>query len=70
VREDAVEFAATVTRVLTEPALRAKLAGAGREFVERQWSSREMARRLLGLYEELVRTKRDDSTTTRYDSAA
>jgi len=29
-----------------------------------------MARRLLGLYEELVRTKRDDSTTTRYDSAA
>jgi hypothetical protein len=33
-------------------------------------SSREMARRVLGLYEELVRTKRDDSTTTRYDSAA
>ena len=70
VREDVAEFAAAVTRVLTEPALRATLASAGREFVEQQWSSREMARRLLGLYEELVRTKRDDSTTTRYDSAA
>ena len=70
VREDVAEFAAAVKRVLTEPALRGKLASAGREFVEQQWSSREMARRLLGLYEELVRTKRDDSTTTRYDSAA
>jgi len=70
VREDVAEFAAAVTRVLTEPALRATLASAGREFVEQQWSSREMSRRLLGLYEELVRTKRDDSTTTRYDSAA
>ena len=70
VREEVAEFAAAVTRVLTEPALRATLAGAGREFVERQWSSREMAKRLLELYEELVRTKRDDSTTTRYDSAA
>ena len=70
VREDIAEFAAAVTRVLTEPALRATLASAGREFVERQWSSREMAKRLLELYEELVRTKRDDSTTTRYDSAA
>ncbi|HEY3516003.1 MAG TPA: glycosyltransferase [Gammaproteobacteria bacterium] len=70
VREDVAEFAAAVTRVLTEPALRAKLASSGREFVERQWSSREMARRLARLYEEVVRTKRDDSTTTRYDSAA
>jgi len=70
VREDVDEFAAAVTRVLSEPALRAKLASSGREFVERQWSSREMARRLLALYEELVRTKRADSTTTRYDSAA
>jgi glycosyltransferase involved in cell wall biosynthesis len=70
VREDVAEFAAAVTRVLSEPTLRAKLASAGREFVERHWSSREMARRLLGLYEELVRTRRVDSTTTRYDSAA
>src|SRR5688572_13470635 len=70
VQEDVAEFAAAVTRVLTEPALRAKLASAGREFVEQHWSSREMARRLLQLYEELVRTRRVDSTTTRYDSAA
>jgi len=70
VQEDVAEFAAAVTRVLTEPGLRARLKSAGREFVERQWSSREMARKLLALYEEVVRTKREDSTTTRYDSAA
>jgi glycosyltransferase involved in cell wall biosynthesis len=65
VREDVAEFGAAVAQVLSEPELRAKLASAGREFVERHWSSREMARRLMELYEELVRTKRDDSTSTR-----
>ena len=70
VHEDVAEFAAAVTRVLTEPALRAQLANAGRAFVERHWSSREMARRLLRLYEEVVRTKRVDSTTTEYGTAA
>ncbi len=70
VQENVAEFAAAVTRVLTEPALRAQLGSAGREFVERHWSSREMARRLLALYVELVRTKRVDSMTPRYDSAA
>ena len=70
VQENVAEFAAAVTRVLTEPGLRAQLGGAGREFVERHWSSREMARRLLALYEELVRTRRADSMTPRYDSAA
>jgi glycosyltransferase involved in cell wall biosynthesis len=70
VREDVAEFAAAVTRVLTQPVLRARLASAGREFVARQWSSREMAKRLLALYEELVRTKCVDSTTTRYGTAA
>jgi glycosyltransferase involved in cell wall biosynthesis len=70
VPEDVAGFAAAVTRVLTDTALRAQLKSAGREFVERHWSSREMARRLLALYEEVVRTKREDSTTTRYDSAA
>ena len=70
VQENVAEFAAAVTRVLTEPGLRAQLASAGRDFVERHWSSREMARRLLALYEELVRTKRVDSMTPRYDSAA
>ena len=70
VSEDVVEFAGAVARLLTEPSLRAQLANAGREFVERHWSSREMARRLVALYEEVVRTKRVDSTTTRYDTAA
>jgi glycosyltransferase involved in cell wall biosynthesis len=70
VREDVEEFAAAAARVLTEPALRAQLASAGRAFVERHWSSREMARMLLSLYEEVVRTKRVDSTTTRYETAA
>ena len=70
VREDVAEFAAAVVRVLTQPQLRAQLASAGREFVERHWSSRETARRLLELYEEVVRTKRVDSTTTLYDTAA
>lgn len=70
VEEEVAEFAAAVTRVLTEPVLRAQLKSAGREFVERHWSSREMARRLLALYDELVRTRRVDSMTPRYDSAA
>jgi glycosyltransferase involved in cell wall biosynthesis len=65
VREDVAEFSAAVVRILSEPGLRAQLASAGREFVERRWSSREMARRLLSLYEEVVRTKRADSMTSR-----
>jgi 1,2-diacylglycerol 3-alpha-glucosyltransferase len=54
VAEDVGEFAAAVIRVLTEPELRARLAGAAREFVARQWSSVEMARRMLQLYDEVV----------------
>ena len=63
VREDVAEFSAAVARVLTQPQLRAELAGAGRVFVEQRWSSREMARRLLALYEEVVRIKFADSMT-------
>ena len=63
VDEDVAEFSAAVARVLTQPKLRAELAGAGRQFVEQHWSSREMARRLLALYDEVVRTKRADSMT-------
>ena len=47
------EFAAAVTRVLTQPALRAALAKDARAFVEARWSSVEMARRLLALYERI-----------------
>jgi len=50
VSEEVDEFAAAVTRVLTQPDLRAALAAAGRDFVGARWSSREMARRLLSLY--------------------
>jgi glycosyltransferase involved in cell wall biosynthesis len=57
VTEGVEEFAAAVVRVLGEPALRAALASAGRDFVARRWSSVEMARRLLLLYEELCRTR-------------
>ena len=51
VAEDVAEFSTAVTRVLTEPALRAALAKDARAFVDARWSSKEMARRLLELYE-------------------
>jgi glycosyltransferase involved in cell wall biosynthesis len=51
VAEEVAEFSTAVTRVLTEPALRAALAKDARAFVEARWSSKEMARRLLELYE-------------------
>ena len=70
VPEDVREFAAAAIGVLTQPQLRAKLAGAARTFVEKRWSSAEMARRLLELYGEVVRTKCADSTTTRYGTVA
>jgi len=65
VREDVAEFAAAVVRVLREDRLRSELASAGRKFVERRWASRETARRLLALYEEVARAERADSTTSR-----
>lgn len=70
VPEDVHEFAAAVIGVLTQPQLRAQLASVARTFVEKRWSSAEMARRLLELYGEVVRTKCADSTTTRYGTAA
>jgi glycosyltransferase involved in cell wall biosynthesis len=53
VAEDVAEFAAAVTAVLTQPALRAELAKDARDFVAARWSSLEMARRLLNLYERI-----------------
>jgi glycosyltransferase involved in cell wall biosynthesis len=70
VPEDVNEFAAAVVGVLTQPRLRAKLAGVARAFVEKRWSSAEMARRLLELYGQVVRTKCADSRTTRYGTVA
>jgi glycosyltransferase involved in cell wall biosynthesis len=57
VEEDVGLFADAVARVLGEPQLRLALAGAGRAFVARRWSSAEMARRLLALYGDLTRTR-------------
>lgn len=65
VSEDAAEFAAAVVRILEEPRLRAELAAAGRAFVRQRWSSRETAKRLLALYEEVVRAERADSISSR-----
>jgi glycosyltransferase involved in cell wall biosynthesis len=56
VAEDVAEFAAAVVKILTEARLKAELGGAGREFVARNWSSVEIAKRLLRLYEDLVAT--------------
>jgi hypothetical protein len=39
--------------VLTQPALRAALGNAGRQFVAQNWSSLEMAKRLAQFYNEL-----------------
>jgi 1,2-diacylglycerol 3-alpha-glucosyltransferase len=60
VPEDVAAFAAAVVRVLTQPQLRAALASAGRDFVARRWSSLEMAKRLLELYEYLATTSVGD----------
>jgi glycosyltransferase involved in cell wall biosynthesis len=54
VDENAEQFAAAVVRVLSQPALRASLAANAAEFVARNWSSLEMARRLLALYQRVL----------------
>jgi glycosyltransferase involved in cell wall biosynthesis len=54
VDENAEQFAAAVVRVLSQPALRASLAACAAEFVAREWSSAEMARRLLALYQHVL----------------
>jgi glycosyltransferase involved in cell wall biosynthesis len=53
VAEDVAEFAAAVTKVLTQPELCRSLSAAGRGFVAARWSSVEMAKRLLRLYGEV-----------------
>jgi glycosyltransferase involved in cell wall biosynthesis len=53
VPEERDAFAAAVVRVLSEPGLRAELATRGRAYA-RTWSSAVMARRLKGLYAQLL----------------
>jgi hypothetical protein len=43
-----------VVEVLTQSQLRAALGSAGRQFVARNWSSLEMAKRLAQIYDEVV----------------
>ena len=54
VAENVTEFTSAVVEVLTQPALRAALGNAGRQFVAQNWSSLEMAKRLAQLYDEIV----------------
>jgi glycosyltransferase involved in cell wall biosynthesis len=53
VAEEREAFAAAVVRVLREPGLREELASRGRAYA-RTWSSAVMARRLKGLYAQLL----------------
>jgi glycosyltransferase involved in cell wall biosynthesis len=53
VAEEVEAFAAAAARVLRNRALRASLAAQAADFVARRWSSAEMARRLLDLYQRL-----------------
>ena len=53
VAEEREAFAAAVVRVLREPGLREELASRGRAYA-RTWSSAVMARRLKGLYTQLL----------------
>lgn len=57
VPEERAAFAAAVTSVLTQPALRAELAAGARDHVLRNWASAVMTRRLLALYERVVAAK-------------
>ena len=52
VAENVTEFTSAVVEVLTQHALRAALANAGRQFVAQHWSTLEMAKRLAQLYDE------------------
>jgi glycosyltransferase involved in cell wall biosynthesis len=54
VDEDLTSFADAIERVLKDPALRTSLAREAKAFVAEKWSSAEMARRMLDLYEQCV----------------
>lgn len=51
-QEDAVDFAAKVSHLLCDPALRAAMGEEGREYAK-SWSAPATARRLVGIYEGL-----------------
>jgi len=53
VEEDLPQFAAAVSALLDDPEARARSAALGRDYV-RQWSAEALARRMEGVYEELL----------------
>lgn len=54
VDEDLDAFVAAATDVLRRPELQGRLATEAKGFIEAHWSSREMARRMIGLYEKVL----------------
>lgn len=56
-REDAEDLARAINRVLGDGALAQELGANGREYVQRTFSFREVAERLVKLYEELLARK-------------
>jgi glycosyltransferase involved in cell wall biosynthesis len=55
VNEDAAQFAAAVEMVLKNRAMRASLGAQAAEHARRRWSSSEMARRMLDVYDGTLR---------------
>jgi glycosyltransferase involved in cell wall biosynthesis len=48
--EQPADFAAAITRLLDDPALRARLGAAGRTIVERDYDAEQIGARLASLY--------------------
>jgi glycosyltransferase involved in cell wall biosynthesis len=65
VDEEEDQFASAVTRVLTNGSLRDALARDATAFVAAHWSSDTMARRMLGLYEHVLRVATSSSAAFR-----
>jgi glycosyltransferase involved in cell wall biosynthesis len=55
---DAAALSVQVLRVLDDPALRERLGNAGRLRVQQRFDGADMARRIAGLYENVLRTRR------------
>lgn len=51
---DPVALASAIRRLQSDPALAQRLAAAGRERVEREFSSRETARKMMRIYDEVM----------------
>lgn len=71
VDEDVTSFARAVTDVLRAPHAQRKLGAEGRDYVAANWTSAEMARRMLRLYEKTVSAGVSDETSnSRHEARA